>query len=291
MPPEVNREPEKRIPTGMAVYDRDSDSFTQMVVVKHTGEPSDEFEVPYTGKTVADYNEDYNPGAPAVKAVYRHALDEKVDDWATLPLDQLHEQVDENSVKTYTYPARRLKSYTSHIPSHVETHRELICYHNARLVELSATINSPEQFQNPLMWSNFENRVDGDVTMSSILKENQYQLKENLGVCTYCNQEAETTFDHIVPVAADGLNEIKNMVPACQSCNSSKSDRNILEWHQEHEIPIDRVVLGKYLKLQWDEFEENGELDNPIPDSLRERWEGLEISRRITQQIWMNSGR
>jgi hypothetical protein len=116
-------------------------------------------------------------------------------------------------------------------------------------------------------------------------------LKENLGVCTYCNQEAETTFDHIVPVASDGLNEIKNMVPACQSCNSSKSDRNILEWHQEHEIPVDRVVLGKYLKLRWDEFQENGELDNPIPDSFRERWEGLEISRRITQQIWMNSGR
>lgn len=52
----------------------------------------------------------YSPTAPSIQAVYRHALDEKVDDWATLSLDQLHEQVDENGVKTYTYPDRRLKS-------------------------------------------------------------------------------------------------------------------------------------------------------------------------------------
>ena len=100
MPPEVNREPRKRIPTGLAVYDRESSPETQMVVVKHTGTPCSEFEIPYTGKTVAGYNEDYDPTAPAVQAVYRNALDENIEDWATLPLYQLHGVVEEEGVKT-----------------------------------------------------------------------------------------------------------------------------------------------------------------------------------------------
>lgn len=290
MPPDVNRKPENRIPTGMSIYDSDG-QYTRLVVVNHPDESCEEFEVPGTGKTVAEYNEDYDPTGPVVQTVYRFKLDQEVEDWMSLPLDEIHSAAQDAGLKTYSYPARRMKSSFSHIPERVETYRELFCYQWARMTHLSATTNQPEQLQDFMMWSNYEKRLAGEITTSSILKENQYQLKENLGVCTYCNQDAETTFDHIIPVSEGGVSEIKNMVPACQSCNSSKSNRNILDWHQEHEIPIDRVVLGKYLKLRWDELEADRELDSMVPDSDRERWEGLEISRRITQQIWMNQDR
>jgi transcription initiation factor TFIID TATA-box-binding protein len=63
----------------------------------------------------------------------------------------------------------------------------------------------------------------------------------------------------------------------------------LLDWHQEHNIPIDRVVLGKYLKLKWEEVDQEGKLDEPMPDSLQERWSGLEISRRINQSLSLNA--
>lgn len=290
MPPEVKRDPPNRIPTGMTVFDSDG-QFTRLVVVNHPDECCGEFEVPGTGKTVADYNQDYDSTGSVVQTVYRFKLDQEVDDWMSLPLDEIHSAAQEAGLKTYSYPARRMKSSFSHIPERVETYRELFCYQSARMAHLSATVNHPDRLQDLMMWSNYEKRVDGDVTMSSILKENQYQLKENLGVCTYCNRDTKTTFDHIVPVAADGANDIGNMVPVCQSCNSSKSDQNVLDWHQQHGIPVDRVVLGKYLKLRWEAIEADGGLDDTVPETVRERWEGIEIARRIKQKISMNSER
>lgn len=147
------------------------------------------------------------------------------------------------------------------------------------------TIDRPDQFNRPLLWSTYEKRVSGEVAISSILKENKYQLKENQGVCTYCNREAETTFDHVVAISSGGDDKITNMVPASQSYNSSKLDRNLLEWHKEHGIPVGRIVIGKYLKSRWDDFKREEKLDEPIPDSLRDRWDGIEITRRIDQSI------
>jgi hypothetical protein len=139
------------------------------------------------------------------------------------------------------------------------------------------------------MWTNYEQRLDGEVTLSSILKENQYQMKENVGLCTYCGQEAQTTFDHVIPMSKGGPSDMGNMVPVCKSCNSSKSDKNVIDWHREHDIPIDRVVLGKYLKMRWAQFEEENKLDDPLPDFLQDRWDGVEITRNISQTLYTDA--
>lgn len=290
MPPAVNREPRNRIPTGLSVYDRDyTGKFKRLIVIDHPGTTCEEQTVPDTGQTVAEYNPDYKPTAPVVNTVYRDKLDEEVDNWTWLDLDEIAGAAEEAGLTVYSYPAPRLKSTTASIPNSVETYREVFCYESARLMNLAATIEHPTKFQEPTMWSNYKKRVNGDVKMSKILKENQYQLTENRGVCTYCNRESETTFDHIIPKDNGGPDEISNMVPACQSCNSSKSNTNLLDWHQEHDIPIDRVVLGKYLKLKWDEVAQEGKLEEPMPDSLQERWSGLEVSRRISQSLSLSA--
>ena len=288
MPPKVNRNPESRIPLGMPVEDSDSNTHTPLIVVNHPEEVCAEFEVPYTEKTVADFNEKYSETAPAVQAVYQNQLEQKVEDWHTLHVDELLSVCDDVGLKTYTYPAQRLEATYAHVPERVETLRELICYQCARMTHLAATIKNRERAQIGLIWANYEERVEGEITMSSILKENKYQLKENVGFCAYCKTQTQTTFDHILPVDKGGPDEISNMVPACKACNSSKSNKNLIEWHQEHGIPIDRVVLGKYLKLQWDKFEAAGQLGDTLPDDFHKRWEGLEITRRIDKSIYMD---
>lgn len=47
--------------------------------------------------------------------------------------------------------------------------------------------------------------------------------------CAYCHAPAETV-DHVVPLVRGGTNYEGNLVPACRSCNSSKSDHLLVEW-------------------------------------------------------------
>jgi len=50
------------------------------------------------------------------------------------------------------------------------------------------------------------------------------------GRCFYCKKKLKLTKDHVVPVTRGGLHTPGNILPACQPCNSSKSDRFIMEW-------------------------------------------------------------
>lgn len=54
------------------------------------------------------------------------------------------------------------------------------------------------------------------------------------GLCSYCNQWSEKlTRDHIVPVSEGGTDDPDNIVPACQSCNSKKHAKSLLQFAQE----------------------------------------------------------
>jgi hypothetical protein len=60
------------------------------------------------------------------------------------------------------------------------------------------------------------------------------QIQKDFGDrCAYCNQpltEKCITKDCLVPVAKGGGYTPTNAVPACLSCNSSKSDTELTEW-------------------------------------------------------------
>ncbi len=48
--------------------------------------------------------------------------------------------------------------------------------------------------------------------------------------CAYCGTNDKMTKDHIVPFTQHGELKISNIVPACQKCNSSKKDNDMVEW-------------------------------------------------------------
>lgn len=50
------------------------------------------------------------------------------------------------------------------------------------------------------------------------------------GRCAYCGNESVLTVDHVVPLSRGGTNYIGNLLPACQSCNSSKHNLFLVEW-------------------------------------------------------------
>lgn len=56
-------------------------------------------------------------------------------------------------------------------------------------------------------------------------------IARNHGECAYCGATpALLHIDHVVPLKRGGRHSIGNLVPACQSCNSSKNARLLYPW-------------------------------------------------------------
>jgi 5-methylcytosine-specific restriction endonuclease McrA len=50
--------------------------------------------------------------------------------------------------------------------------------------------------------------------------------------CFYCHQRRPLTMDHVIPLSRGGRHSIGNLLPACASCNASKSARFLTEWRR-----------------------------------------------------------
>ncbi|MEV0446028.1 HNH endonuclease [Streptomyces spectabilis] len=53
------------------------------------------------------------------------------------------------------------------------------------------------------------------------------------GCCSYCSWGVAEAIDHVIPVSEGGRDDVSNIVPACRRCNSSKRDRNVLQWKRD----------------------------------------------------------
>lgn len=271
---------------GNRVYDREKSNQTGMVVVDTPDELASERRIQGTGQTVADYNEEYPDDSGVVTVVFQEDLRTKLDEWTSLDPDELRDRVQNISLREYDYPVPRLVRQTTSLPKEIETYHELICYQNARLIQLAAGV--PHR---GFLWKRYGQLRDGEYEMASITKEDKYQLQENFGVCIYCKEETDTTFDHVIPLAQGGVDNISNQVPACQPCNSSKSDQDVIEWCKDRGKAVPRIVWGKYLKQLEEQLIEEGRIHDELPESEREKWNGVELQRNITDRIYKRNSR
>lgn len=56
-------------------------------------------------------------------------------------------------------------------------------------------------------------------------------------VCHLCGRPGSTTIDHLVPRARGGTDDLDNLRPAHQSCNSSRGAMILAEWRARHPLP------------------------------------------------------
>lgn len=87
--------------------------------------------------------------------------------------------------------------------------------------------------------------------------------------CIYCGSKKNLSYDHLLPKKREGPDVPYNVIMACRSCNSSKSDKCFYEWWFESvpnsslskmDLPP-RIAEGKYLKLLYKLHSEKGTLD------------------------------
>lgn len=65
------------------------------------------------------------------------------------------------------------------------------------------------------------------------------------GCCAYCgrpeSRRHKLTREHIIPVDSGGKTVRRNIVPACGSCNSSKSNNSFEQWYSKYKkYSVDR---------------------------------------------------
>lgn len=58
--------------------------------------------------------------------------------------------------------------------------------------------------------------------------------------CAYCGCDDKLVQDHFIPVNGGGEYTLNNIIPACASCNSSKSTKSFFEWYPSHKHYSDK---------------------------------------------------
>jgi len=51
--------------------------------------------------------------------------------------------------------------------------------------------------------------------------------------CAYCGSKEDIHQEHFVPVSKGGEYTIKNIIPACEYCNTRKNDKSFFDWYAE----------------------------------------------------------
>ncbi|WP_349018432.1 HNH endonuclease [Corynebacterium accolens] len=64
-------------------------------------------------------------------------------------------------------------------------------------------------------------------------------------VCHLCGHRGATTADHVVPRSRGGDDSLDNLRPAHASCNSSRGNMPIDEWHRRHPKKSNRVAPSR----------------------------------------------
>ena len=98
--------------------------------------------------------------------------------------------------------------------------------------------------------------------VAALLPHDQYEESEVRGAmielgqkddelsCVYCKEPA-TTWDHLINLVKDRKanghgHRVRNLVPCCSSCNSSKAGTPFDDWIQEYQHPKKGLVEGTH---------------------------------------------
>lgn len=82
--------------------------------------------------------------------------------------------------------------------------------------------------------------LDGKTRRRASSNKNKLEVTEK---CPYCDHPLGHSphADHIYPVSRGGLSTIENMVYCCQTCNSLKADKGLIEFLMAQNLDIDVV--------------------------------------------------
>ncbi|MFR9547150.1 MAG: HNH endonuclease [Rikenellaceae bacterium] len=107
----------------------------------------------------------------------------------------------------------------------------------------------------------FKGLRTGTMQVQSMFIDQHFKITTG-DICAYCGEKSDNmALDHILPKSKGGKDSGDNLIKACRKCNSSKRDRDMLEWSTDNNIYINPWLLRNYLKLVYEYAQENNLLD------------------------------
>ncbi len=94
----------------------------------------------------------------------------------------------------------------------------------------------------------FRGLTDGTMAMRSLYDDERLKMTAPRACC-YCGCTDPLSVDHLIPRIRGGRDEADNLVLACQSCNSSKRGRDMLDWMRIRQTFPAVLLLRRYIKL------------------------------------------
>ena len=112
----------------------------------------------------------------------------------------------------------------------------------------------------------FKGLTTGKMKMQSLYDDEKVKIKYPQACC-YCGSVDQISIDHLIPRILGGADHSDNLVWACRPCNSSKRDRDMLEWLQQKGVFPAILLLRRYTKLVARYSDQQGLLDLPLAEA------------------------
>ncbi|NVK23754.1 MAG: HNH endonuclease [Gammaproteobacteria bacterium] len=109
----------------------------------------------------------------------------------------------------------------------------------------------------------FSDLMSGQINIRSIFDDEKAKIAHS-NVCSYCGSKDNIATDHLIPRNRGGKDSGDNLIAACRSCNSSKSDQDLLTWLRSKNKYPSILVYRRYLKLAIVYCHENNLMDELI---------------------------
>ena len=94
----------------------------------------------------------------------------------------------------------------------------------------------------------FKGLIDGSMNIRTMFDDEKIKLLSG-SKCSYCGSNENLALDHIFAKKLGGKDEGDNLIYACQSCNSSKGKKDLMEWMDYKKMFPPLMILRRYLKL------------------------------------------
>lgn len=153
----------------------------------------------------------------------------------------------------------------------IETVRQHIAWSYANLARAHAAIESGVtsygRIHHIIRSKLFKGLTSGAMGMKTLYDDEKVKLNYPQACC-YCGNTGALCIDHLIPKINGGKDHSDNLVWACKSCNSSKRDRDLLDWCQNKLAFPSILLLRRFIKLVARHCEGRGLLDDQLTSTV-----------------------